>query len=384
MKRYQFLIFLSVVFTIHFLINYYILSRIEMGIDGTNLNHPLLQIIFWSLVSSYGLGRFLERTPAWCVGTVFTWIGAFWFAFMMYGFLYVLLIDIVRIIVVLISLITANAISWPDQMPFILFAGGLILVFLLIISGHINAVSPVIRKQKILLNKGLNKDLRIAMVSDIHLGTIIKNRRLGRLVKKINATNPDLILLAGDIVDEDIAPVIRHNMGKQLEKLHAPLGIFGITGNHEYIGGAEQAVDYLSKHGVRILRDEALLINNSFYLIGREDHDSRRFDGSTRKSLKNLMVSIDQNKPTILLDHQPYAIEEKADLGFDLSLSGHTHHGQLWPLNFITRAVFKISHGYKKINNSHFYVSCGVGSWGPPVRLGSRPEIVVLEVEIAH
>ncbi len=355
-----------------------------MGIEGTTFNQPLFHNIFWSLVATYPLGRFFERTPAWYLGTIFTWIGAFWFAFMMYGFLTVITIDIFRGVAWLIGFISPELITWSENLPFILFITGLSIVLLLIIAGHINAVSPIIRRQKITINKAGNpmKSLTIAMVSDIHLGTIIKNRRLGRLVKKINATNPDLILMAGDIVDEDLAPVIRHNMGACLMKLEAPLGVYGITGNHEYIGGAEQAVDYLSKHGVKILRDEALMIDNQFYIIGRDDHDRRRYDGCSRKSLQDLSDLVDHSKPSILLDHQPYAIQEKADLGFDLSLSGHTHHGQLWPLNLITRAVFRISHGYEKINNSHFYVSCGVGSWGPPVRIGSRPEIVLLDLSL--
>jgi predicted MPP superfamily phosphohydrolase len=218
------------------------------------------------------------------------------------------------------------------------------------------------------------------MASDIHMGTIIGPRRMTKLVEMINSQNPDIILFAGDIVDEDLAPVVRQNLGSALLGLKAPMGIFGITGNHEYIGGAEAAVKYLQDHGVIILRDSVVRVGDSFFLAGREDRDKPRFSGRPRLEVEELLKNTDKSFPVILLDHQPFNLEKAQAAGADLQLSGHTHHGQLWPLNYITSAIYEVSMGYLKKSDSHFYVSPGFGGWGPPVRIGNRPEIVKITI----
>jgi uncharacterized protein len=187
-------------------------------------------------------------------------------------------------------------------------------------------------------------------------------------------------LLAGDVLDEDLEPVLRQNIGETLKQLNAPLGVYAIMGNHEYIGGAEQAYNYLKSHGLIMIRDSVIKVMDSFYIVGREDRDKPRFSGKERKELADLTNGLDKNYPVILLDHQPYYLEKAAALGVDLQLSGHTHHGQLWPLNYVTSAIYTISSGYGFVDGMHAYVSNGVGTWGPPVRVGNRPEIVLLNI----
>ncbi|MCD4736999.1 MAG: metallophosphoesterase, partial [Bacteroidales bacterium] len=208
-------------------------------------------------------------------------------------------------------------------------------------------------------------------------------RRTSGFVKRINELKPDLILLGGDIVDEDLAPVIRNNIGKSLQRLNAPLGVIGVTGNHEYIGGVKEAVEYLENHGITILRDTSFILDNGVMIVGREDHDKSRFAGGKRMSLGNLLDGIDTDKPLFLIDHQPFDLVGKQNAGIDLTLSGHTHHGQMWPFNYVTKAIYEVSWGYRKKGNMHVYVSSGYGSWGPPVRLGNRPEIVFFRVKFA-
>jgi hypothetical protein len=235
-----------------------------------------------------------------------------------------------------------------------------------------------VKRIDIHINKkaGIMKTLHIAAASDIHMGTLVGPWRTAKLVRMLNERNADMILLAGDIVDEDLAPVIHNDLGRSLLKLKAPLGIFAITGNHEYIGGAEAAVKYLEEHGIRMIRDTSIKINESFYLAGRNDRDSRRFSSKERKSIGNVLEGVDLGLPVIMMDHQPFNLQQVADAGVDFQLSGHTHHGQLWPFNYITTAIYELSWGYKQKGNSHFYVSSGYGGWGPPVRTGNRPEIL--------
>lgn len=204
---------------------------------------------------------------------------------------------------------------------------------------------------------------------------------LTKWLKKINALNPDVILLAGDVIDEDLKPVIDRNLGDHLLNLKAKYGVFAITGNHEYIGGVEPAVRYLNNHNVTVLRDTSVLINNQFYIIGREDVEIDRFSNHKRKPLSELMQGVNIKYPVILLNHQPNKLNELKGKGIDLSISGHTHNGQLFPNNLITKITYEVSHGLINKSGTWVFVSSGIGTWGPPIRIGNKPEIVNFRIE---
>lgn len=373
----MFLIFFSIVLLIYSALNYYVFIH---GLNAIPVGHPYRTPYKWTfliLASAYIIGRVLERIWLSPVSEVFTWIGSFWLAAILYLFIIAILIDLVRLAHLVIpypGFITKDYAA----AKLLLLAGIIGVVVIIVIAGHINALSPRIKHLDLTVHKnaGTLQNLNIVMISDIHMGTIIGPRRLSAIVTKVNALSPDLILIVGDAVDEDLAPVIRHNLGANLENLKAPLGVYSITGNHEYIGGAEAAVAYLLKHGIKVLRDSIVLVNESFYLAGREDRDKERFSGKKRMTVEALLKDLDHNRPIILLDHQPFNLGDAEKAGVDLQLSGHTHHGQLWPANYIANAIYEVSWGYLLKGNTHFYVSSGIGSWGPPVRTGNRPEIV--------
>ena len=377
MKSYMFLIFFSIVLLIYSALNYYIFIH---GLHAIPASHPYRTPYKWTfliLASAYIIGRVLERIWLSPLSDVFTWVGSFWLAAMIYFFLFAILIDLVRLVHLVVPY-PGFIMKDFAAVKLLLLAGIICVVIITMIFGHINAISPRIKRLDLAVHKhaGDLRNLHIAMISDIHMGTVVGPRRLSAIVKKVNALSPDIILIAGDAVDEDLAPVIRHNLGANLEKFKAPLGVFAITGNHEYIGGAEAATSYLSKHGITLLRDSVVLVNKSFYLAGREDRDKERFSGEKRKTVDALLKDLDHKLPIILLDHQPFNLDAAEKAGADLQLSGHTHHGQLWPANYITNAIYEVSWGYLLKGNTHFYVSSGIGSWGPPVRTGNRPEIV--------
>ena len=259
-------------------------------------------------------------------------------------------------------------------------------VISLIVYGYFNAVSPRIKTMDIPLAKSANglEKLHIVFASDIHLGHVIGKNSLSKILQKINKLNPDLVLFPGDLVDEELKTVIDKNLGKLFLSLNPKYGVYAVTGNHEYIGGVEPAVNYLSKFGITFLRDEIVKIDQAFYVAGREDVSSTSFYAKKRKTVLELLGGTDPELPVIMMDHQPIALNEAADNGVDLQISGHTHHGQIWPLQVITKRVFLLSWGYKKIKESHFYVSSGAGSWGPIVRIGNRPEIVSIKMEFQN
>ncbi len=311
-----------------------------------------------------------------------TKIGSFWLAAMLYLTLMFLLFDLFKLMHSWTGF--PSFLSAKDSITFLrkISVGIYATTAVIILAGHLNAIYPKVNRVSINTDKSLegNTMLRIAAASDIHLGTIISNGRLERFVRMMNKQKPDIILLAGDIFDEDLGPVIQKNMGDQLKQLSAPLGVYAITGNHEYIGGAEAAIKYLENHGITVIRDSVLTPQGKLNVVGRDDRQAKMMGGNMRKPIEQLVENIDKNLFTIMLDHQPYNLNEAVENGIDLQISGHTHHGQMFPLNLITKSIFEVSRGYKQIENTHIYVSTGFGTWGPPVRVGNRPEIVVIEV----
>ncbi len=378
MKIAPFLIFFSIVLILYGLINTYIFTRFMQCIPSGSNARVWAIIIFWVLAGAYIVARFLDRIYPSDFTEALTWIGSFWLGAMVYFVLAVLLVDLARMVNHFIPFFPEIFYEDYQKTKLIALFITIGLVILTVTAGFINARNPRVRVLDLNIGKKIqgDKTLKIAMASDIHLGTLVGARGASRLVSMINGLHPDIILLAGDLVDEDLKPVIRRNLGETLKNLYAPLGVYAITGNHEYIGGAEEAVTYLTAHKIKFLRDTSELIDNRFYLAGREDRDKTRFTGKQRKPLSEILKDADPAFPILLMDHQPFQLSKPEELGVDLQVSGHTHHGQMWPFNYITNAIYEVSMGYKKKGNTNIYVSSGYGTWGPPIRIGNRPEVV--------
>ena len=269
-----------------------------------------------------------------------------------------------------------SAISTPDGFP-TLFVIIHFCVAVLVLYGWWNARRPRITTLDLEVRKASPvTTLVLAVASDIHLGTVISHRRLSRIVQLINSIEADCVLLPGDVIDEDLCHVVENNLGEILRTIRASHGVYAITGNHEFIGGANAAVAYLEEHGITVLRDRFVLPGGLFTLAGREDRSARQFAGRNRAPLAEVLGDVDHTLPLVLMDHQPFRLHEAADAGVDLQLSGHTHHGQLWPFHWITQKIFEVSWGYRLVDRTHVYVSSGAGFWGPPLRIGNHPEIV--------
>jgi len=382
MKNLGFIIVFSIILIIYAFFNYYIIKR-GLAVAGNNYSLRMLWICVVSLLSvSFIIGRFLEHIWGNNFSTILIWIGSFWLGIMFYLLLQLFLIDIIkfadRFFHFLPEMIYRNPIKIKKYLALIISAS----TFVIILSGFINTWFPKVKQISLHINKkaGHIKRMHIVAFSDVHLGTTIEKKHLRIIVDKVNALRPDIILIPGDLIDEDIAPVIRNNVGEVLTQLKSKYGVYACTGNHEYIGGVEKAKKYMQEHQINILNDTAVLIDNSFYIAGREDITIKQFKKKKRKGLKEILQHIDTSLPVILLDHQPFNLKESMEAGVDLQLSGHTHHGQLFPLNFITNAIFEKGTGYIKKGNTHFYISKGIGTWGPPVRTSSRPEIVSINI----
>jgi predicted MPP superfamily phosphohydrolase len=373
------LIFFLIAFTIYFLTNLYIFFKGLNAISTVGNFRLLYTIVFILLASTFIVGKILERNNSTVFTDILNIIGGFWMGYMLYAFLLSIVSDISLPIFRLSGIITIENVHLFKKWSFIIT---LTISSVLIIGGFINAIIPVVKKYNIVINKpaGNVKNLRIAAVSDIHLGSIIRKRSLIKLSGMLKKLNPDIVFLLGDIVDGEIGPVIRDDLLKYFTCPKCKDGLLAITGNHEYIGGASITIPYIEKHGIRILKDEVVILDGGIQIIGRIDRDGFRFNGKPRLPLEDIIKQVDQTKPIILLDHQPLKLADTEKAGVDLQLSGHTHNGQLWPLNYITRMIYEVSYGYKRKGNSQIIVSSGFGLWGPRIRSGSRSEVLLIDI----
>jgi len=382
MSKLNFIIFFSIFFLLYGLINSYVFLRGWQAIPASSPIRIPYAVVFSILSLSFFAGRMLERSAPGAVSTFLVWTGSFWFAAFAYFTLAALLIDILRLVNYRIPIFPSFVTADIVKTRLVVLTGVVAVVVTALIAGYINARSPQLKTLRIHIPKQVDSvsTLSVAVASDIHLGTIIGSERLEQIVDTINNLNPDVILFPGDIVDEDLAPVIRQNLGETLRTLRAKHGVYAVTGNHEYIGGVEEACRYLAEHNIRVLRDEAVTIRDGIKLVGREDRSISQFAGKRRKPLSEIVNGAAGSSVVILMDHQPFGLEEAVTHGADLQLSGHTHHGQLWPFHLITNAIYEVSWGYKKKGETQFYVSSGAGTWGPPVRIGNTPEIIHLQI----
>ena len=383
MKNTKMIFFITTALIIYNLVNFYLYFK------GYQAFHILREyrftyfFIFFAFASIFWLAKFLEAWRSSVVADSLSVIGGFWLAFMLYGFLFFFLSDIILIALKLTGSIGVEAVSMYRKWSFIVVA---VITFLLVTAGFINAVIPVVKRYDITINKPAEetKTLKIAAASDIHLGSVIRKRSLRKLSSILNEEKPDLILLLGDILDGEVKPVLRSDLLKYFDPPESKYGLYAVAGNHEYIGGGAKTIPYIESMGFRVLKDEVVELTNGVQLIGRIDKDAGRFYGKPRLALEKLVEQADTTKPIILLDHQPFNLDETMKNGIDLQLSGHTHHGQLFPLNYITKMIYELSYGYMKKGNSNIIVSSGYGLWGPRVRLGSRSEVVIVNISFEY
>ena len=282
---------------------------------------------------------------------------------MLYLVMIFLVLDVGRMVhLVPKSLLYAN---WPMAVGIFAFVFGIFLY------GNLHYKHKVRVPLELTTSKPLPKAYKILMASDLHLGYHNPRKELARWVDLMNAENPDFILIAGDIIDGSMRPLIEEDMAREFQRLQAP--VYACLGNHEYYAGEPQAQQFIRDSGIRLLIDEAAEIDSSIVVVGRDDRTNRR-----RKPIKELVA--DTGKYTIVLDHQPYNLERTESAGADFQLSGHTHRGQIWPISWITDALYECSWGPHQRGNTHYYVTSGLGLWGGKFRIGTQSEYVVVRL----
>ena len=355
----------------------------------------IIMIIYIFFASSILIGFLL---PYGQVSRFFKSVGNYWLGGLLYVGLVVLIAEGIRKILYLSKKIPKEKIHNPKVFVTV---GTICLVIIatISISGALNARIIRTTRYDIVIDKQVEKldSLKVVMVADLHLGINIGCLQMQQMVKKINQENPDLVVIAGDIFDNEYKALDNPEKLIQIfRKIKSKYGVYAVYGNHDieekilagftFQSKNEKVMSHikmdelLEKSKITLLRDEYVLIDDSFYLYGRPDYKKLGRDIEKRKSPEEITEEMDQEKPIIVLDHQPQELKELANAGVDLDLSGHTHDGQLFPANLLLKLLYENSYGYLKVDNMHSIVTSGVGLFGPNMRVATKAEITSIKI----
>lgn len=351
----------------------------------SGLFSSLQKKIFWGFITIVSLSFVITRLLTFSV----YWaplIGNYIFAFIMCAFFTLIIFDIGFIIYKLFNRhkkITSN--RWIQ-------GGYTIIVLSMFVIGLHAASTAQVAYYETTINKPANiEKLRIVQMSDIHISEITSLETIADMVKQVNQLNPDLIFITGDTLDMRLAPFVDGRFATQFAQLSSNYGTFITFGNHEHYGmmreenNSEQAIIQAFESGhMTVLKDNVLYYPQlGVYIIGRDDYFNNQ-----RASLDALLTQTNSEQPILLLDHQPRELDNAAELGIDVMFSGHTHAGQSFPVTILVKMMYKNAWGiYQQINNNHLFtsiVTSGYGLWGPPVRILTNAEIVVMDIKFTN
>ncbi|MGE5403575.1 MAG: metallophosphoesterase, partial [Candidatus Saccharibacteria bacterium] len=380
MAKFSMILFIATFLAVYGGANYYLSARGWQAVSAwlPGMKRWVFMLAFWILAGTFVIGQLLFHYLPYGFANLFTIVGYYWLAILFYGVLIAFFIDLFR-------LADRYLHFFPTQMRKVnlvgLAAAGALTAVLAV--GMWSAHHPVISHYSLSINKqaGELKKLHIVAVSDIHLGVIMNKARLDQLVKTVNAQKADVVLIPGDIIDENMDVYVNEKMGAVLSKIKSRYGVYACLGNHEYYSGRiPQFKRDLAKNNVIMLQDQLIEVANSVYVIGRDEYAENPYEKNAMLPLKDLTKGLDMSIPVIVMDHQPARIKEAAADKIDLLLCGHTHNGQIWPIKYLTHKLFIDDYGYYRQGAFQTITSGGYGTWGPPLRVGNRPEILVIDV----
>lgn len=395
---------LFLVIPIYILLNLYILHRVHKWLTAcSRIFHSkwfvipyitvytllALSLLFAFLLPTSGFQVFVKRVSNY-------WLGSF-----LYILLFVMIADILRIILKRI----------PGKLHDFLFSKlgyvfvGILLTTLvagLSVYGSFHAKVVQVNPYEVTIEKSCagREELKVVLLADLHLGYNYGKREISRVVEKVNEQKADLILLAGDIFDNEYEAVQQPDMiAQELAQMKSTYGTYGVFGNHDVterlLGGFSVPSDkndlrdsrfeeFAKKAKITILDDEVVSIDDAFYLVGRMDA-SKPGDGTkNRKTPEEILDGLDKTKPILVMEHQPKQLQELADAGADMQLSGHTHNGQIFPGNLLINLFWENASGYLQKDQLHSIVTSGVGVWGPAMRVGTDSEICPITIHFQN
>lgn len=360
----MFLIFFLFVFIAFTAANRYIYRcAVALLPDGAERLRLVMKIAMCCAVAMLPAGFFIAGVLPLFLARVCLTVGYVWLLFTFY---------------MLLALIVLKPLESRFNRSGWRFYTSLAITVAVLVAGYINYRNPDVVEQEISLEKQLNGSVRIVGISDVHLGYGTGKEQLRDYVRMINAQDPDVVVIAGDLCDNNFAPLFEEAMYEELRKINAPQGVFMVLGNHEYISGTDDAERFARMADITLLRDSIAVLPSGLRIIGRDDSSNKE-----RSALRDLVSSVPSAAPMLLLDHnsKDESIDEAASLGVDIQLYGHTHSGQVWPVTCVVDALYDQPSGYRCREGSNVVVSSGLSLWGPPFRIGTDSELWVLTVK---
>ncbi len=373
-------IFLSIVLTAYGGIHYFLYNWLVRMAGPSRFLLWVLRLVFLCLAASFPLTRTISHYDSSPSFYAFNLIAYTWMGLCIYFFFLALLLDLLRGILWIIPSaprpFADRSLFWRRVLIFCVAAG------VLAIGSYAvrEARNPGVTRVDIPL-RGLPPEMNgftLVQISDVHYGILTRNGRLAKIVEGINELHPDVVVITGDLVDRSVSNM--EEMAIPLSRLQGRLGVFAVLGNHEYMAGVGRVSSILRKSGIVLLRNRVQELPGGLQILGIDDPTGSRRMGEPAQDFERILSSVNPQKPSILLYHQPIRFEKAASCGIGLQLSGHTHGGQLFPFLYISRMFYPLTPGLHQIEKSFLYVSRGVGTWGPPMRLASPPEIVLVRL----
>jgi predicted MPP superfamily phosphohydrolase len=373
-------LFFIIVFSIYGGMHAYAFIRaVQAFHPGLGLKAFLMLFMLFMIFAPFVV-RISEKQGFDLLARYLSYVGYTWMGIIFLLFAFMLSFDIIRLFLYAGELILKIDLSGLKPNALLNFIVPLLLSLGISFYGYFEAQnikteSVTIRTVKIPEAVGR---IKIVQISDVHTGLIVREKRLKKILEKVKRAEPDILVSTGDLVDGQINNLA--GFSGLFREIEPRFGKFAITGNHEYYAGLEQAVTFTRKAGFTILRGEGITVHDIVTIAGVDDPAGRPYGLYTEVSEKELLSRLNRDKFTVLLKHRPIIDEESAGL-FDLQLSGHTHKGQIFPFSLITKLYYPIHAGYVQNNDgTSLYVSRGTGTWGPPIRFLSPPEITIIEL----
>ena len=308
----------------------------------------------------------------------YTWMGLLFFFFWMS-----ICLDVFNVSMRILALLPGSGTSrfvWTGKNSFVFLTLGVVIlgVWSAFSAWQIRLDRVVLQTTKLPAGKST---LTIAQISDVHLGLMVGERKMSRIIRLLERTKPDILVCSGDLVDAQMERF--HNLAAMLATIKAPLGKFAVMGNHEFYAGIRQSERFLKAAGFMLLRNQEYGLDDLFRIVGMDDPVGRRRykeEAAANLSERDLLARSNSQVFTILLKHRP-TVENESVGQFDLQLSGHTHGGQIFPFNLVVRHFYPKQNGFYQLDKgSTLYVNRGTGTWGPPMRFLSPPQITLIEL----
>ena len=331
-------------------------------------------LIYFLLAAIYPVTRSFRDDDMSLPIQLLSTVAGYLLPFYLYLFLSVLVFDLFLLLNLLFRMVSSK-LRKSFSFRFYTLSAMIFLSVAIVVAGAINLNTIRVSKYQVTLPKKNShiESLRVAFVADIHIQQNSSLRFIEQFVRKVNALQPDILLFGGDIVEGDSENETTIEIESAFRNIKAKYGSFGVVGNHEFYGRQENSF-FFENAGITMLYDTIIKIENSFYLAGRYDQHLRN-----RKTINNILQNTTFDLPIILMDHRPTQLQEVSRTRVDVQFSGHTHNGQLFPVNLIIHRLYELSWGYKKIGNTHFFVTSGLRLWGPPVKTAGKSEIMVVD-----